>query len=150
VGQYMAPMEPRVSGDTLSSACFARRCSSSWDLVAPRHGWPLAPREQVGIGHTKGVGGFWNGVTVATPGCVGDVWWTGGQPPRGRAAGGAVAGLGVWAVPTAMVGEGKGGGTPGVTRACARIIYSTKEDMYSVRYYYIIRMEEYSVYFYII
>jgi hypothetical protein len=30
---------------------------SSWGLVVLRHGWPLAPREQMGIGHAKGSSG---------------------------------------------------------------------------------------------
>jgi hypothetical protein len=78
----MAPMEPRVNEDALSSACFARRCSSSWGLVARRHRWPLAPREQMGIGHVKGAERSGDGVPVATHCCVGGVWWTGGHPTR--------------------------------------------------------------------
>jgi hypothetical protein len=51
----MAPMEHGVSEDALSLTCLAQRCSSSWGLVAPRHRWFLAPREQMGIGHANGV-----------------------------------------------------------------------------------------------
>jgi hypothetical protein len=95
----VAPIEPRMSEDALSSACLVRRCSSSWDLVEPRHRWPLASRKQTGIGHVNGVGagvgvsmapmalvggGVRGGTPVSTGTCA---WggWAGGHLMRGRA-----------------------------------------------------------------
>jgi hypothetical protein len=84
----MALMEPRESEDVLSLACLARRCSSSWSLVAPRHRWHLWPRELMGIGHVNGVlagagvymapmalvpAGEGDRTLVATRACVGSV-----------------------------------------------------------------------------
>jgi hypothetical protein len=56
----MAPMEPRVSDDALCQRAWhggGARWRSSWGLVVLRHVWPLAPREQMGIGHVKGSSG---------------------------------------------------------------------------------------------
>jgi hypothetical protein len=110
VGQYMAPMEPRVSDETLSSECLARRCSTSWNLVAQHHRCCLVPRAQMGIRHVKGAGGFGDGALVASRGRVGNVGWTGGHPSRGRAVGGVMAGAG------ALEGVGIADGAPVATR----------------------------------
>jgi hypothetical protein len=101
-----------VNEDALSSVCFSRMCSSSWGLVAPRHRWPLAPWEQMGIGHVKSAEGSGDGVPVATQGCVGGVWWRGGHPTRRLAAGDAMAGAGESTAPMALVGEGRRGLAP--------------------------------------
>jgi hypothetical protein len=61
VAVYCSNGGRRVSVDALSSACLAKRCSSSWGLVAPHHRWPLAPQEQMGIRHMKGAWGSGDG-----------------------------------------------------------------------------------------